>query len=500
MQTETPVPPPESDSASAIDTETTNDFSGLILMITAILALGFLASWGWAFFVVALIVMIFMHELGHYLTARWTGMKVTEFFIGFGPRLWSFRKGETEYGVKGIPAGAYVRIIGMNNLDPVEPGDEQRSYRIKSWPRKMLVVSAGSAMHFIMAIVLLAVLALFYGVQNDDGAWQVSRTSQASAAAELGIEPGDVMLSVGGEEVGGFLQFGDLVRARGGELTEFTWERNGEVITDSVVIGSRLTAEGADAFQGLIERDRILAIEGTDVTSWDDILMVLEGREGEFVDITVDPVGEQFPRVMIDVEILDITSVENPTVGFFGVGDEPLLDDLGLFASAWHGVTTFGEWIVVSGEALVQFFTPSTLGNFLTDTFGGGADLTTATDVAEQREINSRALDIRNPDEERILSIYGAARLGANASFEGQLQLLAILNIFIGVFNLLPLPPLDGGHVAIGTYERLRSMGGRKHEVDYARVLPLTYAVFAFLVVIGVFALARDIIDPIDIG
>ena len=141
--------------------------------------------------------MIFMHELGHYLTARWTGMKVTEFFIGFGPRLWSFRKGETEYGVKGIPAGAYVRIIGMNNLDPVEPGDEQRSYRIKSWPRKMLVVSAGSAMHFIMAIVLLAVLALFYGVQNDDGAWQVSRTSQASAAAELGIEPGDVMLSVG---------------------------------------------------------------------------------------------------------------------------------------------------------------------------------------------------------------------------------------------------------------------------------------------------------------
>ncbi len=157
MQTETPVAPPESVSASAIDTETTNDFSGLILMITAILALGFLASWGWAFFVVALIVMIFMHELGHYLTARWTGMKVTEFFIGFGPRLWSFRKGETEYGVKGIPAGAYVRIIGMNNLDPVEPGDEQRSYRIKSWPRKMLVVSAGSAMHFIMAIVLHAV-------------------------------------------------------------------------------------------------------------------------------------------------------------------------------------------------------------------------------------------------------------------------------------------------------------------------------------------------------
>ena len=130
----------------------------------------------------------------------------------------------------------------------------------------------------------------------------------------------------------------------------------------------------------------------------------------------------------------------------------------------------------------MQFFTPSTLGNFLSDTLGGGADLTTATDVAEQREINSRALDIRNPDEERILSIYGAARLGANASFEGQLQLLAILNIFIGVFNLLPLPPLDGGHVAIGTYERLRSMGGRKHEVvGRARSDMLTHQLIDFL-------------------
>ena len=107
--------------------EADNDFTGLLLLIGGIAALGFLAGWGWAFVVTAVIFMIFMHELGHYLTARWTGMKVTEFFIGFGPRLWSMRRGETEYGVKGIPAGAYVRIIGMNNLDPVDEGDEARS-------------------------------------------------------------------------------------------------------------------------------------------------------------------------------------------------------------------------------------------------------------------------------------------------------------------------------------------------------------------------------------
>ncbi|MEM8707738.1 MAG: RIP metalloprotease RseP [Actinomycetota bacterium] len=498
MQTETPAPPPSAPAPA--EPETTNDFTGLIMMIVAVLALGFFASWSWAFFVMAIVFMIFMHELGHYLTARWTGMKVTEFFIGFGPKLWSFRKGETEYGVKGIPAGAYVRIIGMNNLDPVEEGDEPRSYRVKSWPRKMLVVSAGSLMHFLMAIVLFALFAFLYGVRADDGSWSVSAVSQASAAAELGIEPGDQILTVDGDDVTDFEQFGELVQARGGEPTLVTWERDGDVLSNTVTIGMRLTAEGADAFNGLLERDRILAIENTDVANWDDVLTVLAGREGDFVDMTVDPVGEPFPRVMIGVEVLDPTAVDDPTVGFFGVGREDARDDLGLFSSAWFGVTEFFSTLKLAGEGLIQFFTPGTLSNFVSDTLGGGSDLTTATEVSEQREINSRALDIRNPDEERILSIYGAARLGANADFQTQLGLLAVLNIFIGVFNMIPLPPLDGGHVAIGTYERIRSIGGRRHEVDYARVLPLTYAVFAFLVVVGVIALARDIIDPVDLG
>ena len=104
MQTDTPAPP--TPAAPGEPTEVRNDFSGLALLIGLIVALGVFAGWGWALFVVAVIFMIFMHELGHYLTARWTGMKVTEFFIGFGPRLWSFRRGDTEYGVKGIPAGA----------------------------------------------------------------------------------------------------------------------------------------------------------------------------------------------------------------------------------------------------------------------------------------------------------------------------------------------------------------------------------------------------------
>ena len=121
--------------------------------------------------------MIFMHELGHYLTAKSAGMKVTEFFLGFGPRIWSFHKGETEYGLKAIPAGAYVRIIGMHNLDPVAPEDEPRAYKNQPYWRKMSVASAGSMMHFIMAFVLLFCLFAFYG-QQKDCVWTVGSLSR----------------------------------------------------------------------------------------------------------------------------------------------------------------------------------------------------------------------------------------------------------------------------------------------------------------------------------
>ena len=323
MQTETPAPPPS--AAPAEPDEVRNDFSGLFVLIGLLVALGVFAGWGWALFVVAVIFMIFMHELGHYLTARWTGMKVTEFFIGFGPRLWSFRKGETEYGVKGIPAGAYVRIIGMNNLDPVDPGDEPRSYRVKSWPRKMLVVSAGSAMHFLMAIAIFAIFALAYGVPRDDGSWTVSSVSTASAAGDLGIEPGDAIISVDGQEVSDFDGFGDIVQIRGGQTVDVVWERDGEILTDTVDLGFRLSREGAPAFEGLLARDRILAIEGVEVSTWDDVLAQLDGRYGEPLDITVDPTDGREPRVILDVTVDEalLPPVEQATLGFFGSARRP---------------------------------------------------------------------------------------------------------------------------------------------------------------------------------
>src|ERR1035438_6585202 len=113
--------------------------------------------------VLALVAMIMLHELGHFATAKWSGMKVTQYFLGFGPRLWSIRRGETEYGVKAIPAGGYVRIVGMTILEEVDPSDEARSYRQASFPRRLLVAVAGSGMHMIIAFLLLFSLSPFSG-------------------------------------------------------------------------------------------------------------------------------------------------------------------------------------------------------------------------------------------------------------------------------------------------------------------------------------------------
>ena len=135
------------------------------------------------------------------------------------------------------------------------------------------------------------------------------------------------------------------------------------------------------------------------------------------------------------------------------------------------------------------------------DGLGGGGEASSGP--APARETELRRLDSSHPDENRLLSIYGVARIGAEAASVGAtyvLILLVYVNVFIGVFNLLPLLPLDGGHVVVATYERIRSIGGRTHEVDAARLMPVTYAVVALLLLVGGVALVRDILDPVSIG
>ena len=136
----------------------------LLVGLALIAALLALLGWGYLLlFIVILVAIVMLHEFGHFATAKWAGMKVTEYFVGFGPRLWSVRRGETEYGVKAIPAGGYVRITGFTSTEEVAEEDEARAYRQQPFHQRIIVASAGSAMHFLIALVLALIVVLGFG-------------------------------------------------------------------------------------------------------------------------------------------------------------------------------------------------------------------------------------------------------------------------------------------------------------------------------------------------
>lgn len=416
----------------------------IALLVGLTAAFGLYAGKGWLLIIGAITVMIFLHELGHYLTAKWSGMKVTEFFLFFGPKLWSFRRGETEYGIKLIPVGAYVRIIGMNNIDPCPAEDEARTFRQQSFPKRLLVVSAGSLMHFLQAFVLFVVAFSWLGVP--------AYTQEAQRL--------------------------------GGTIDDTSW------VIESV------TANSAAKAAGLRSGDRIVGIDGAEVRSFSDIGPLIEDRIGD--------------RVPLIVERDNRTIRMDATIGH--ASDDPKRAQLGVtrqlpdlppvtgspVRSAIVAAEYTGATIKNTVFSLAGFFSGG-LGDFASNVVDGGNDSGPA--VTGAGDGGGRAVD--QGDENRVVSIYGVARIGASMSEEGMspfLVLMALVNVSIGVLNLIPLLPLDGGHAVVAIYERVRSVGGRRHMADVSRLLPLTYAVFMFLVLLGVSSIYLDIVDPIGVG
>lgn len=418
---------------------------GLLVALT--LGFGLYAGKGWLIIIVAITVMIFLHELGHYLTAKWSGMKVTEFFLFFGPKIWSFRRGETEYGIKLIPVGAYVRIIGMNNLDECAPEDEPRTFRQQSYPKRLLVVSAGSLMHFLQAFVLFLVAFSWLGVPAytdtaerlganvDETSWHIEEVTPDSAADAAGILPGDRIVSIAGEPVGAFTDVGPLIEDRVGDTLAIVVERGDATVDLTATIGHQ--PDDPDAALLGIRRDPL----------------------PDLPPVTGSPV-----RSVIVAGELTASTIKNTVVSMAG------------------------------------FFTGG-IDDFASNVLEGGADDGGPAVVGSSGDGGARPAS--DGDENRLVSIYGVARIGASVSEEGMspfLLLIAFVNVSIGVLNLIPLLPLDGGHAAVATYERIRSIGGRRHMADVSRLLPLTYAVVMFLVLIGVSSIYLDIVDPIGLG
>ena len=490
--------------------ERLGDHAGLAGLVALLVLIGVLAGVTWVVIIGVLMAVLFLHELGHYLTARMTGMKVTEFFIGFGPRVWSFRRGETEYGIKAVWIGAYVRIAGMSSLEPVDPVDESRSFRRKSYPRKLLVLTAGAGMHFVIALVLLFVLLMGDGrlsvgraSESEEAAeWTLATVSVDSAASAAGLQPGDELVSVAGVGRTTFGDFSRQVRRLAGEEVEVVYRRGDSTHTSVTRIGERLTARGAAGIVGLIEGDRILAVAGLPsdgAPTYAQVAGYAGQRLGQPIDITIVDTRTGRPAVVEGAIINELVDPSNGVMGFFGVSADYHHPGLGVLGAAGESAR-----LLAATVRDVVFAIPA----IVTDGFGGTLDGLRSDDpaagpAATVRELEVRRLDTSHPDENRILSIYGVARIGAEAASDGAsdvLLLIMYVNVFLGVFNLLPLLPLDGGHVVVATYERIRSIGGRTHEVDATRLLPLTYAVVALLLLVGGVALVRDIIDPVSFG
>ena len=387
--------------------------------------------------VVALIVMIMLHELGHYLTAKWGGMKVTEFFVGFGPRLWSVRKGETEYGVKALPLGGYVKIIGMHNLDPIEdPADEPRTYRQKSFGRRLSVAVAGSTMHFIIAFLLFFTINALVGVPT-------------------------VTTTVG---------------------------------TIEAIEGEPSPAQEA----GLEVGDRIVSLDGRPIEEWDALRSYISERPGEAIQVTVERDGQpvELTATPVDLSTVEVNGrvITNESRGFLGIGptEESRTVDpitaLGRSADQFvggdfSGIEDVSPGLIDNAKALASIASPSGASSLWTNITGG-----------EDGK--------GDPDGVRFLSPVGFVRVAGQAadnSLFAVLSLLIAINLFVGIFNLLPLLPLDGGHVVIAMYEAVRSKtAGRRYTADVAKLMPLTYAVVLLMIFLGVSALYLDIVRPLN--
>ena len=378
-----------------------------VAMAAALVVLAVRSPWTFVF-VAGLLVSVFLHEVGHFWTARRTGMKATQFFMGFGPRVWGFRRGETEYGVRALPLGAFVRIIGMNNLDDVEPEDEPRAYRNKSYPRRLLVITAGSLMHMFIALVLFAsVYMTSGGVAHSDQAVVVSMM-EGSPAWNAGMRPGDEIISVAGVEVGDYDSTVAAITAhRPGDSVDVTWLHGGDTVTKSVTLAEN-TAHAGRAFLGIIASDEVWRRLG--------------------------------PVTAVGRSIGDIGSTARSSfTGMFTV-----LNPL----NSWRQLT-----------------------------------------------------DENAPVDQRPTTVVGMSQLGGDVGRDqglaGVLRLLAYVNVFVGMFNMIPLLPFDGGHAAMATYERIRSRRGHRYRADAGKMIPVATAVVALLLVLFVTGLYLDIVRPI---
>ena len=372
-------------------------------------------------FVVALLFSVMVHEFGHYITARKYGMWVSEFFVGFGKRIWSVQRGETEFGVKAIPAGGYCKIEGMSPTDEMPEGQQDRAFYKASSGKKLVVLGAGSFLHFVLGFVLL--FTLFAGIGTNQVLPVINEVVPNSAAQAAGIQAGDEVVSINGKKVTEWYKDVEVIRQSKGKELNLVLNRNGEQI--SVTASARLTD-----------------IDGTK----------------RYVLGIVNDIG---------------------------------LKRSGLLASIKNSATVTQGFLVESVKSLGKL--PEKI-----------PALWGATVRGEERDANG------------LVGVVGVARVSGEAVGSDKLTpmerlatfvlIVASLNIFVGVFNLLPILPLDGGHMAVAIADSIRAFFARLRgrprpaPIDVTVLTPITMVVFVVLATLTLLLLVADVINPVTLN
>lgn len=418
-----------------------------------------------AFFAL-IMVSVGLHEIGHMVPAKLFGVRVPKYFVGFGPTIWSTTRGETEYGVKWLPLGGYVRLLGMypppaegrparrtrlaefadsaraaewEEITPTDVADNRLFYQKKTW-QKLVVMAGGPAMNLLIAFVLLLLVTGLYGVQRpqttiafvqpciltDSSRTECTAADPKSPAALAGLQVGDRVTSFNGVAVDTYAELSALIRANLDGEARLVVERAGATVeltpVHTVING---VADNLDPGR------RISA-------GWMGVSPQFELVKGGPVQV----LGDMWTMTQQSVVAL----VQFPV-------------------KVWHVVVG-----MVTGQPRSLYDPISILG---------------ASTVAGQ--------------------VVASDQVDLSAKIVTFASLLASVNLFLALFNFVPLPPLDGGHIAGAIYEWLRRQGARLFKrrpygfFDTARLLPVAYAVGALLLISGVALILADIISPVQI-
>ena len=431
-------------------------------------------------FALLIAASIALHELGHLVPAKRFGVKVTEYMIGFGPSLWSTVRGETRYGVKAIPLGGYIRMIGMlppapsdpegrprsmstgrfaqlvsdarrQSLEEVGPGDEDRVFYKLPVRKRVVIMLGGPVMNLLLAVVLFSAMLVGIGIPQPSTAVAAVVACTPSVA-----HPDGTTLPSGNCPDG--------------------------------------TRPSPAAAAGLLPDDRILAVDGAPMNQWDDVTAALRPLAGSTVVLGIERQGER-----LEVPVL-VASVERPVVDDAGqpTGETVTAGFVGVrpaftyVPQPWTSVPrTMWDVTAASVGALISL--PVRLYELVTHTLigGGERDVNGPVSVVGVSRLGGEIAALDEPIEAKVASFLGLA---------------ASLNLFLFLFNLLPVLPLDGGHVAGALYEGLRrSWAKARHRpdpgpVDVARLLPVAYVVAGVLVAMGVVVIWADLVRPISLG